>query len=88
MLKDFPTEFILEILFFSIWNFLAELTRTGGKTVVITTHYIEETRLANKVGHFINIRKSKTFFFQQFNRPVIFRRLHSDWSSEVRSVIG
>lgn len=37
---------------FSIWDFLVDLTRDRGTTIVITTHYIEETKLADKVSAF------------------------------------
>ncbi|KPJ03791.1 ABC transporter G family member 20 [Papilio xuthus] len=36
-------------LIFRIWDFLAELAR-GGTTVIITTHYIDETKQAHKIG--------------------------------------
>ena len=33
-----------------VWKHLTDLTRSKGKTVIITTHYIEEARDANMVG--------------------------------------
>lgn len=36
-------------LFFSIWNHLVQITKDGNKTVIITTHYIEEARQAHTV---------------------------------------
>lgn len=37
-----------KFLFFRIWDYLTELA-TKGTTVIITTHYIDETKQANKV---------------------------------------
>jgi len=34
----------------SIWNHLVEITKDGNKTVIITTHYIEEARQAHCVS--------------------------------------
>jgi len=36
--------------FFSVWAYLIQITQEEGITVVITTHYIEETKDANKVS--------------------------------------
>lgn len=33
----------------SIWNHLVQITKDGNKTVIITTHYIEEARQAHTV---------------------------------------
>lgn len=35
---------------FSIWNHLVQITKDGNKTVIITTHYIEEARQAHTVS--------------------------------------
>lgn len=35
---------------FSIWNHLVQITKDGNKTVIITTHYIEEARQAHTIG--------------------------------------
>lgn len=34
----------------NIWEHLVEITSTGRQTVIITTHYIEETRQAQLIG--------------------------------------
>ncbi|CAG2060226.1 unnamed protein product [Timema podura] len=34
----------------SIWDHLVNITQDGNKTVIITTHYIEETRQAGMIG--------------------------------------
>jgi ABC-type multidrug transport system ATPase subunit len=36
--------------FCSIWSHLLGLVRDRGKTILITTHYIEEAKQANVVG--------------------------------------
>lgn len=33
----------------SIWHHLVQITKDGNKTVIITTHYIEEARQAHAV---------------------------------------
>lgn len=38
---------------FSIWNHLVQITKDGNKTVIITTHYIEEARQAHTVSLFV-----------------------------------
>lgn len=41
----------LDVLFLhSIWTYLLKITQEEGITVLITTHYIEETKEANKVS--------------------------------------
>lgn len=42
-------------MFFSIWAYLKDLTNRG-KTIIITTHYIEEARLANTVRFKTNVK--------------------------------
>jgi len=37
------------IFYYSIWNHLVQITKDGNKTVIITTHYIEEARQAHTV---------------------------------------
>lgn len=37
------------VLNFSIWDHLVHITKGGNRTVIITTHYIEETRQAHMV---------------------------------------
>lgn len=36
--------------FQSIWDHLVEITKFGRATVIITTHYIDETRQAHQIG--------------------------------------
>lgn len=41
----------LLLLFFSVWQYIGELTSAKQCTVVITTHYIDEARRANTVSY-------------------------------------
>ena len=36
----------------SIWNHLVDLSSVHGRTVIITTHYIEEARQAHTVSYY------------------------------------
>ncbi|XP_072934159.1 ABC transporter G family member 20-like [Epargyreus clarus] len=49
LILDEPTVGLDPVLRERIWEFLAELAR-GGTTVIITTHYIDETKQAHKIG--------------------------------------
>lgn len=37
-------------LFQTIWDYLVEITKFGRATVIVTTHYIDETRQAHMIG--------------------------------------
>ncbi|XP_015604185.1 ABC transporter G family member 23 [Cephus cinctus] len=50
LILDEPTVGLDPVLCENIWNFLVKITREDGVTVVITTHYIEEAKQANKIG--------------------------------------
>ncbi|KAL3270272.1 hypothetical protein HHI36_009325 [Cryptolaemus montrouzieri] len=50
LILDEPTAGVDPLLRESIWGFLIELTQTDKTTVIITTHYIEETRKADMIG--------------------------------------
>lgn len=47
------TSYLLIFSVRSIWNHLVKLARDDKKTIVITTHYIEEARQATIVNHLI-----------------------------------
>lgn len=47
---DEPTVGVDPVLRKSIWNHLVRLSKNHGKTVIITTHYIEEARQADAIG--------------------------------------
>lgn len=49
LILDEPTVGLDPVLRERIWEFLAEQAR-GGTTVIITTHYIDETKQAHKIG--------------------------------------
>lgn len=47
---NYFTKFFFIFFFFSIWDYLIEITTQSRKTVIITTHYIEEARQAQSVS--------------------------------------
>lgn len=49
LILDEPTVGVDPLLRQSIWNHLVQITKNGNKTVIITTHYIEEARQAHTV---------------------------------------
>uniref|UniRef100_A0A1L8DDG1 Putative abc transporter g family member 20 n=1 Tax=Nyssomyia neivai TaxID=330878 RepID=A0A1L8DDG1_9DIPT len=50
LILDEPTVGVDPVVRQNIWDHLVEITRPGQKTVIITTHYIEETRQAHLIG--------------------------------------
>lgn len=52
LILDEPTVGVDPIIRQSIWDHLVDITKTNNKTVIITTHYIEETRQAHVVSYF------------------------------------
>lgn len=50
LILDEPTVGVDPVLRQNIWNHLVEVTKTGNKTIIITTHYIDETRQAGMIG--------------------------------------
>lgn len=50
LILDEPTVGVDPVLRKNIWDHLVDLTSTGKRTVIITTHYIEETRQAHMVS--------------------------------------
>jgi ABC-type multidrug transport system ATPase subunit len=55
LILDEPTVGVDPLLRQSIWNHLVQITKDGNKTVIITTHYIEEARQAHTVSVFHHI---------------------------------
>lgn len=49
LILDEPTVGLDPILRENIWNYFLSLTKECNTTVIITTHYIDETRQANMV---------------------------------------
>ncbi|XP_050548820.1 ABC transporter G family member 23-like isoform X2 [Daktulosphaira vitifoliae] len=50
IILDEPTVGLDIILSTNIWNRFVELSKFNGKTIIITTHYIEEASQADKIG--------------------------------------
>ncbi|XP_068207094.1 ABC transporter G family member 20-like [Palaemon carinicauda] len=50
LILDEPTVGVDPLLRSSIWQHLLDICKTGKTTIIITTHYIEEARQADKVG--------------------------------------
>lgn len=50
LILDEPTVGVDPVLRQSIWDHLVHITKDGNRTVIITTHYIEETRQAGMIG--------------------------------------
>ncbi|CAG9862958.1 unnamed protein product [Phyllotreta striolata] len=50
LIMDEPTVGVDPVLRARIWDHLVEITRKENTSVIITTHYIEECRQANKIG--------------------------------------
>lgn len=50
LILDEPTVGLDPILRDKTWNFLKDISRNQNKTVIITTHYIEEARQADRCG--------------------------------------
>ncbi|KAF5301541.1 hypothetical protein FQR65_LT08846 [Abscondita terminalis] len=50
LILDEPTVGLDALLREKIWNYLHEITTKHQTTVILTTHYIEETRGANRIG--------------------------------------
>ncbi|XP_030761638.1 ABC transporter G family member 20 [Sitophilus oryzae] len=50
LILDEPTVGVDPVLRQNIWNHLVDITKHGKTTVIITTHYIDETRQAHLIG--------------------------------------
>ncbi|KAG8226598.1 hypothetical protein J437_LFUL007290 [Ladona fulva] len=50
LVLDEPTVGVDPVLRQSIWDYLIDITSKGNRTVIITTHYIEEARQADYVS--------------------------------------
>ncbi|XP_058807802.1 ABC transporter G family member 23 [Phymastichus coffea] len=50
LILDEPTVGVDPVLRQSIWDHLVHITKDGKTTIIITTHYIEETRQAGMIG--------------------------------------
>ncbi|XP_045473206.1 ABC transporter G family member 20 [Harmonia axyridis] len=50
LILDEPTVGVDPLLRANIWKHLVQITKNGRTTVIITTHYIDETRQAHQIG--------------------------------------
>ncbi|KAL0122984.1 hypothetical protein PUN28_007557 [Cardiocondyla obscurior] len=50
LILDEPTVGVDPVLRQNIWDHLVQITKDGNRTIIITTHYIEETRQAGIIG--------------------------------------
>lgn len=50
LILDEPTVGVDPVLRQSIWDHLVHITKDGNKTIIITTHYIDETKQAGIIG--------------------------------------
>lgn len=50
LILDEPTVGVDPVLRQNIWDHLVQITKDGNHTIIITTHYIEETRQASIIG--------------------------------------
>uniref|UniRef100_A0A6B2E541 Putative abc transporter n=1 Tax=Phlebotomus kandelakii TaxID=1109342 RepID=A0A6B2E541_9DIPT len=71
LILDEPTVGVDPVIRQNIWDHLVEITRPGQKTVIITTHYIQETRQAHLIGLMrggkLLAEESPDNLLQQFN---------------------
>ncbi|CAG9815832.1 unnamed protein product [Phaedon cochleariae] len=71
LILDEPTVGVDPLLRNNIWNHLVEITKHGRTTVIITTHYIDETRQAHLIGlmrgGYFLAEESPERLIQQFN---------------------
>lgn len=61
LILDEPTVGVDPLLRQSIWNHLVQITKDGNKTVIITTHYIEEARQAHTVRFIYDFKMIKCY---------------------------
>lgn len=50
LILDEPTVGVDPVLRQNIWDYLVQITKGGNKTIIITTHYIDETKQATVIG--------------------------------------
>lgn len=75
IILDEPTVGVDPLLRERIWNYLVDLCRDDGLTVIITTHYIEEARAANVVGFMrfgrLLAEENPEDFLQRYGLPTL-----------------
>lgn len=74
LILDEPTVGVDPLLREKIWSHLIDIAKTSQTTIMITTHYIEEARKADRVGLMRNgkllAEQSPDFLLQKYNQPV------------------
>ncbi|XP_014280469.1 ABC transporter G family member 20 [Halyomorpha halys] len=78
LILDEPTVGVDPLLSHSIWQHLVELSMVQKKTIIITTHYIEEARQANKVG-----MMREGILLVEGNAPLIMEQYQCDTLEDV-----
>ena len=73
-----PTVGVDPVLRQTIWDYLVELTKFGKTTVIITTHYIDETKQA----HCIGLMRGGRFLAEESPEGLL-RKYHADSLEDV-----
>ncbi|XP_024080654.1 ABC transporter G family member 23 isoform X1 [Cimex lectularius] len=73
LILDEPTVGVDPVLRQSVWDYLVELTTLKGTTIIITTHYIDETKQATTIGLMRGGR-----FLAEESPAELLQRYHSD----------
>ncbi|CAF1285518.1 unnamed protein product [Didymodactylos carnosus] len=68
LILDEPTVGVDPLLREKIWSHLILISKTNGTTIVITTHYIEEARKANRVGDVVKKNITVTIVLSLFRK--------------------
>ncbi|KAG5898814.1 hypothetical protein JTB14_011024 [Gonioctena quinquepunctata] len=75
LILDEPSVGVDPILRERIWNYLTETCRNNKTSILITTHYIEESRQANRIGFLregkLLVESSPTSLLSNFNVPTL-----------------
>lgn len=78
LILDEPTVGVDPVLRQIIWDYLVEITKFGKATVIITTHYIDETRQA----HMIGLMRGGKFLAEQ-SPDELLQKYHADSLEDV-----
>ncbi|CRK97747.1 CLUMA_CG011125, isoform A [Clunio marinus] len=78
LILDEPTVGVDPVLRQTIWDYLVDITKFGKTTVIVTTHYIDETRQAHMIGL---MRGGK--FLAEESPDDLLRQYHADSLEDV-----
>lgn len=78
LILDEPTVGVDPLLREIIWNHFVEITRSGHTTIIITTHYIDETRQADLIG----LMRGGSFLAEEPPMKLM-RQMHADTLDDV-----